>query len=58
LAPSAASFNAMAFPIPLLAPVIKTVLFLNDMAIYFRKDKDLFFSEETNKKANIFMLAK
>jgi hypothetical protein len=31
LAPSLASFNAIALPIPRLAPVIKAVLFFNDI---------------------------
>jgi hypothetical protein len=35
LAPAPASFKAMAFPIPLLPPVINTVFPCNDIAIVF-----------------------
>jgi hypothetical protein len=36
LAPAAASFKAIAFPMPLLPPVIKTVFPCNDIIIYLK----------------------
>jgi hypothetical protein len=37
LAPAAASFKAIAFPMPLLPPVIKTVFPCNDIIYLFKK---------------------
>ena len=36
LAPAAANFKAIAFPMPLLPPVINTVLPFNDISIYLK----------------------